>query len=414
MTPTDRPRIFAFLTGSKIGRTILFSLLLGGLFLVTPFLLSRRPRPAPGPMGPRPEGGGSTTPRDEDLPPSPTGFGETLTLGQEYDSLIHRWGGDLTSAKDELEATRRELDQIKASLQAERSTQQAERRTLDETIRQLKDGLVRPIAQASGRDPSSPPSPSGSSPGSAGSAGAGLRSLDFSPRAKDKDRPHRSVRIPTASGARATIQNGVFAPVSGEPSPVRLRLDQAVLGPNQARVPLANAYLIGKAMGDPNAVRVTLQIDRLSFVRESGDAVETKALGFVVGDDGLEGVPGRYEWRAWEFIPLALGAGGLQGMSGAFAQAQTTQTLTPLGGSTSLLTGSATKLAEAQAAAGASGKLGDLVAERMKEIRPAVSIPAGQQVTVVFLEGVTLEGVEAQEFEHEKAADPFRGLDPPR
>lgn len=415
MTLFERPKLFAFLVGSKLGRMLLVSVALGGLFLATPLFLSRRPCPAGGPATSDtrgPEGAGL---REQDLPPPPRGFGDTLTLGQQYDSLIHRWGGDLMTARGELETTRKELDQIKAALQAERSAQQAESRTLQDKLRELKEGLVRPLAQAPGSDPPTrtPAHPGPGGPGS-GSLGPGLRVLDFAIRAKDKERATRAVRIPTASGARATIENGVFAPVSGEPSPVRLKLVQAVLGPNHSRIPIANAYLIGKAMGDPNAVRVTLQIDRLSFVKDTGEAVETKALGFVVGEDGLEGIPGRYEWRAWEFVPLALGAGGLQGMSGAFSQSQVTQTLTPLGGSTSVLTGSALKLTEAQAAAGASGKLGDLVAERMKEIRPAVSIPAGAEVTVVFLEGVNLEGVEAQEFDHAKENDPFRGLDAPR
>jgi hypothetical protein len=222
------------------------------------------------------------------------------------------------------------------------------------------------------------------------------------------------VRIPAAAGGRATLLNGVFAPVSGEPSPVRLRLDAAILGPSHARIPLKDAFLIGKASGDANSCRVSIQIERFSTVKETGEALETKALGYVVAEDGLEGIPGSYEWRAWELAPLALGAGALQGLSGALAQSQTTTTLNPLGGTTSVLTGDSLKLAGYQAAGGSSAKLGEIVAERMKEIRPAVSTGAGRKVTVVFLDGLSIEGLSPQELDREKDDDPFRGLDAPR
>jgi len=192
---------------------------------------------------------------------------------------------------------------------------------------------------------------------------------------------------------------------------VRLRLDAALLGPNRARIPLRDAFLIGKAMGDPNACRVSIQIERLSTVKDRGETIETKALGYVVAEDGLEGVPGNYEWRALELAPLAVSAGALQGASDAFAQSQTTTSMNPLGGAASVVTGDALKFAGSRATSGAAGKMGEIVSERMKEIRPAVSTRADRTVTVVFLDGITLEGLETQEIDHVTESDPFRGLD---
>jgi hypothetical protein len=61
--------------------------------------------------------------------------------------------------------------------------------------------------------------------------------------------------------------------------------------------------------------------------------------------------------------------------------------------------------------AGASGKLGEIVSERMKEIHPAVSTPQNRKVTVVFLDGLTLEGLDTEEIDYGKENDPYRGLD---
>jgi hypothetical protein len=110
-------------------------------------------------------------------------------------------------------------------------------------------------------------------------------------------------------------------------------------------------------------------------------------------------------------LPLAVGTGALQGISGALSQSQVTTTLNPLGGVSTAVTGDSLKLAGYQGVGGAAGKLGEIISERMKEIHPAVSTPSNRKVTVVFLDGVTLEGLDVQEIDYGKENDPYRGLD---
>src|SRR5262245_11511841 len=129
MNQTDRPTLGAFLTKSKKGRMILLAALLGGILVLTPTLLGRKggatATVASGET--KPASGG-------DLPPSPTGFGDTLTLGQKYDALISRFGGDLTTTKAELDSTRKELETLRAALKTERSSQEKERKDLGDTL----------------------------------------------------------------------------------------------------------------------------------------------------------------------------------------------------------------------------------------------------------------------------------------
>ncbi len=401
----DRLTLGQLLIRTRKGRMLILAVFLGLLVLVVPLVLRSRKGVATGTAA----GAGKPA---ADLPPSPTGFKDTITLGEKYDALISRWGSDLSVTKTELETTRKELTQLRASLKAERAENETQKRELGNTLRELREGLGRELRQNAALEPA-PGTPLPGNPGAAPSpvpAGA-LRVIDLGPQVKTRHDLVRPVRIVAASGGIARLMNGVFAPVSGEPSPVRLRLEAALIGPNHSRIPLKDAYLIGKAIGDPNAQRVSVQLEKLSYVKESGEAIEVKAHGYVVGEDGLEGIPGSYEWRAWELAPLAVGAGGLQGLSGALAQSQTTTTANPLGGATTFVTGDALKYAGFQAGAGASGKLGEIVTDRMKEIRPAVSTPARSRVTVVFLEGVTLDGLDAQEIDHARQNDPYRGLD---
>jgi hypothetical protein len=414
MSDAHRPGIGEFFVKTKRGRMVLFTAGLALVCFLVPYACGRKLKAdatLPNDAGRK----GENDQKDGELPPSPQGIGETLTLGQKYDALISRYGGDLASTKTEVDTTRKELETLRSALKEERGAQEKEKKQLTDYIQQLKEGLGRETGQPAVRKGASsdgnPQERSERTPG-AGSGGGGLRSLDLgSPPPKEKKSPERSIRIPTGASGRGVLLNGVFAPLGGEPSPVRLRFDAAIIGPNKARIPLRGAYLIGKAIGDPNSCRVSIQIDKFSTVKETGEAIETKALGYVVGDDGLEGVPGAYEWRAWEFMPLAVTTGGLQGLSGALAQTQTTSSLSPLGGVTTAITGDGMKLAGYQAAGGATNKLGEIVAERMKEIRPAVSTPANRKVTIVFLDGVTLEGFSTQEIDYGKENDPFRGLD---
>jgi hypothetical protein len=411
MSSPDRPSLGTFFAKSKTGRMLLFTGILGLLCFLVPYGCSKRKAEVAAGSSPA----GAKDSRENDLPPSPMGIGETITLGQKYDALISRWGGDLSSTKIDLDQTRKELESLRTQIKDERTVQDKEKKDFEGTLRKLKEGVLQGVMPASPNRELDPPdanAPARPGESAAPGPGAALRSIDLGSQAsKDKKELRRSVRIPTAAGARATLLNGVSAPVSGEPSPVRLRLDAAILGPNQARIPLRNSYLIGKATGDANSCRVSIQIEKFSMVKEKGEAIETKALGYVVGEDGLEGVPGTYEWRAWEYLPLAVGTGGLQGISGALSQSQMTSTVNPLGGAANVLTGDSMKLAGYQAMGGASGKLSEIVTERMKEIRPAVSTPSNRKVTVVFLDGVTLEGLDTQEMDYGKENDPFRGLD---
>lgn len=338
------------------------------------------------------------------IPPSPNGFDESLPVAQQYKALVSSYGERVTGTEKDLQAARRELEALRKSIEETRAAARSQESRGPDPVR--PENMVPGPAEKG--DPSHllpklPEDRAAEKPG--------VRMIEFSAPPPEPKPSQKSVRIPAATGGLATLLNGVFAPVAGEPSPVRLRFDAALAGPNRSRIPLRDAFLIGKAQGDPNASRVSIQIDRLAYVKENGEAVESKVLGYVVGEDGLEGVPGTYEWRAWELVPLSIAAGALQGGTDALAQNQTTTAISPLGGATTFVTGDALKLAGFRAASSSSGKMGEIVSERVREIKPAVSTPANRKVQVVFLDGVTLEGLGIQEVNLERDWNPYRGLD---
>src|SRR6185295_255838 len=141
MSSTNRSSIVNFLLHSKPGRMLIFTAFLGLLCFLVPYGCSKRhPAETGAPTGPA----GKSGPEAE-LPPSPQGIGETITLGQKYDALISRWGGDLSSAKVDLDATRKELEALRSQIKDERSAQDKDRKDLEGTIRKLKDGLIQSV-----------------------------------------------------------------------------------------------------------------------------------------------------------------------------------------------------------------------------------------------------------------------------
>ena len=371
-------------------------LLLSGGGIGVLFLLGRSCGPAGGEAGTPGKAAPSSNEAREGTTGS-LGFDE-LSIGQEYKTSVASQSHRVNALEEDVSSLRRDLGELKAGSRKAAEAQDAFLLRLEE-ISRLVQSLGTPRLEI----------PTDVGPPRHDAPEKGVRLITFESAAPSEP-PKRTLRIPTASSGEATVLNGVFAPTGGEPSPIRLRLDAAILGPSKSRVPLERAILIGKASGDANATRVSVELVSFSYVKEGGQSIEVLVRGYVVGDDGMEGIPGTYRYRLEEQVPLAVVTDGIAGFTSALAERETTRSVTPFGGATSVVTGDPLKYAGLKAAAGTSSKVEDILAERMRELRPAVWTPAEKRVTVVFLEGVSLEGFEPKEIE-DGESHPFRDLD---
>jgi hypothetical protein len=303
--------------------------------------------------------------------PSPS-FDVGLPTAQEVRAMVGAYG-------QRVEENERSLGELRTELTRTRSA-----------VEEALKGLVAPTNPAPQEQPPSVPR---------------FRTLAFSSGTGGK-----TVHIPAGSFGEATLLSGVFAPTGGEPLPVLLRLDAALIGPNRTRLPLTRALMVGKAIGDANSRRATVQIDTLSAATASGRSHEVKANGWVIDDDGLQGLRGTYVWRADEIIALAAATGALSAGADALAAGEVTSSVTPLGGVTTAVTGDTVKLAGYRALGGASSRLAEIISERLKEVVPAIHVPNGKKVTVAFVTGATLEGLDTEEVTNANRLDPHRGL----
>jgi conjugal transfer pilus assembly protein TraB len=112
--------------------------------------------------------------------------------------------------------------------------------------------------------------------------------------------------LPGGSMARSVLLTGVDAPVGGKPFPVLLALTEAFASPNSYQVPLKGCFALGKAEGNASSERADIQIVRMSCVLPDGKAFEQEITGYLVGDDGKQGIPGKLVDKEGRRIAFAL------------------------------------------------------------------------------------------------------------
>ena len=212
--------------------------------------------------------------------------------------------------------------------------------------------------------------------------------------------------LPGGSMARSVLLTGVDAPVGGKPFPVLLALREAFASPNSYQVPLKGCFALGKAEGNASSERADIQIVRISCVLPDGKAFEQEITGYLVGEDGKQGIPGKLVDKEGRKIAFAAVAGVGAGLAKAFGQQQVTNVVTDSGAITSTVTGDALTFGLASGAQGAATELQRHFQKEAERLFPVVEIDAGKDVTMVMLSGTKVPGLESM-----NQTNPRRGLD---
>jgi conjugal transfer pilus assembly protein TraB len=246
--------------------------------------------------------------------------------------------------------------------------------------------------------------------------GSGITVMRFAAKSPATERPvktkaeapgiRQTSYLPGGSMARSVLLTGVDAPVGGKPFPVLLALTEAFASPNSYRVPLKGCFALGKADGNASSERADIQIIRMSCVLPDGKAFEQEVTGYLVGDDGKQGIPGKLVDKEGRKIALAAVAGVAAGLARAFGQQQVTNVVTDSGAVTSTVTGDALTFGLAGGAQGAATEMQRYFQKQAERLFPVVEIEGGKNVTMVMLSGTKVPGLEAM-----NRTDPRRGLD---
>lgn len=217
--------------------------------------------------------------------------------------------------------------------------------------------------------------------------------------------PFHSVNDYVVSGthARALLTTGVVVSTAvqtqSNPQPIVLRLgDQGNL-PRGFKSRLKDAVLIGSCYGDISSERAMCRIQSLSYVEtsgaKSGQTVEKKVEGWVIGEDGAPGLRGRVVDKAGKVAREAMIAGMLSGLSSFFKNEARSSVFpaSPFGQTNALNGTDAVKTGLGNGASNALEKLADFSIKRAEAMSPVLVVNPGRVVDVVFKSGFDLRPV---------------------
>ncbi len=201
----------------------------------------------------------------------------------------------------------------------------------------------------------------------------------------------KTVYLPAGTTLRGRIINSFPAPVGGERFPaVLIELDGHARLPNNYRLDLSRCLVIAKAEGSYVLERAKLETYKLSCILKNGKVIEVSPKGMVIsGEDGLEGVRGKFINVNREQLLTYFGGTTLSGFFSALQQGQITRFTTPFGTTTDIKNEFLYALYGSLAQTW--NEFAKFYLEQAKKIVPVVVVKAGVPVYIVLVDGVSLE-----------------------
>lgn len=214
-----------------------------------------------------------------------------------------------------------------------------------------------------------------------------------------EDRPedklhHIDNYIPAATYVGARLLNGADVSVGltsqSDPQPLTLRLIDNGSLPNHMSSRLHDCRVIVAARGILSSERVEMRLEKLSCVEPDGHPIDTDIEGVVVGKDGKNGVRGKMVIRDGEMLKRGFVGGFLSGLGNAAAQSFSTSSISPLGSISTVQGADLIKNAGAQGVGNAFELMAKYNIQRAEQYQPIIQISGGQDVHIVFTNGVKL------------------------
>jgi len=213
------------------------------------------------------------------------------------------------------------------------------------------------------------------------------------------------VYLPSGSYVGAELISGVDASVGvesqGDPRPVLFRITaravNALYKGEPQKVDLEGCIVTGAAIGDISSERVFVRLLKMSCSREREKAFENEVEGYA-SSRGKAGIRGVVVSREGDFVSKSFIAGLFSGLGGGISQRYTSPEISFNTGSGSSNVGNKMGYKDifgkgfGKGAEVAGNKVSDYLIKRAEQYQPVVSVNAGQEVELVFNNGVYLDG----------------------
>lgn len=199
--------------------------------------------------------------------------------------------------------------------------------------------------------------------------------------------------VPAGTFARVVLLVGADANASvngqSDTVPILMRfLDQGTL-PNGFHSHLKGCFALASIYGDISSERGEARLNKLSCTKKDGSILEIPVQGFIAfaGKEGIRGIP---VMRNGKILTMAGISGALSGVGSALAQGAQTQSISPLGTTTTVTGSQVWRSGAYTGASTAMGELANYYIKRANQYHPIISIGSGTVSTVVFQTGFSL------------------------
>jgi hypothetical protein len=201
---------------------------------------------------------------------------------------------------------------------------------------------------------------------------------------------------------QAYMITGAYAPTfqnsQTSPLPVLLEAQGNILMANDTQGSIDKCFLLGSAKGNINSQTVSIKLVAISCLVDDGKyRIEGPISGWVIGENGMPGLPGEMIHKNGAWVAKTFIAGFLQTFSQAFTG--TPQQIVLGTGTTSQNqnVGNAlvnnTGYAAATGLGNVFGKLGDYYLKMAEQIFPVIEVKPGRTVDIMLLGGENLKVV---------------------
>ena len=224
---------------------------------------------------------------------------------------------------------------------------------------------------------------------------------------KGKKKVTEKIYLPP-SFVEAHLLSGIDAPVMKEakndPKPMLLRLRDLAVLPNRLKADLKGCFVIAGGSGSLATERVDARLITLSCISKGGRSViDTRIKGYLVDEDGKEGIRGKVVAKMGAMLGRSLLAGMLGGAGEYLESSTMTSMVSPIG-----VTSAVPDFNPEALARGAIGKgiarsteqLQEFYIELARQTFPVIEVGSGRKVTAVISEGLELEIMDYQTIEN--------------
>jgi hypothetical protein len=227
------------------------------------------------------------------------------------------------------------------------------------------------------------------------------------PAPPPKPGPERLAIIGAGDSVEVELIAGVNAATDGTPYPTLFRLVGDVTGPDGTMLPLGEARLIGAAQGSLVDSRVLFRLNQLNINLPNGEKKVYQVDGWVVGEDGILGMPGIPVDPLGRILAGVSMVGAIQGLGQGIQTAnQTIRRDINQGAQQGFQNGqSGVSVVEvdnvAQFAAGnalfqSANEWNRLLRDRVKDMVPVIKVYSGRKATAIFDKSLPIEGLYKQ------------------